>query len=163
MEQLNSNDINLIFKQLIEELSAPLLTLENFNHTINFINNDLKPLYESIDDIKQSIHYFCNMANEINANESSEEKIFGLTLIVNKYLCVNDNNKIYIESKYAIVQYIIQACFNQILQQLFRTIHKKNMDTNDIDDALNLFKNTFGDIITSACGYELCEKLVNLN
>ena len=163
MEQLNPNDVNLIFKQLTEELSAPLLTLENFNHTINFINNDLRPLYEFNDDIRQSIHYFCDMANEINTNETSEEKIFGLTLIVDKYLCVKNNNKIYIESKYAIVQYIIQACFNQILQQLFRTIHKKNMDTNDIEDALNLFKDTFGDIIASANGYKLCEKLVDLN
>ena len=163
MEQLNPNDVNLIFKQLTEELSAPLLTLENFNHTINFIKCDLKPLYEFNDDVKNSIQFCSDMANEINANETSQEKLFGLTLIVDKYFCVNENNKIHLESKYAIVQYIIQACFNQILQQLFRIIHKRNMDTNDIEDALNLFKDTFSDIFKNVKGYGLCEKLVDLN
>ena len=162
MEYYDPSSVNLIFKEIIEELSTPLLTFENFSHTFNFIKNDLKLLYESNDDIKNAIGYFDNMIQELNANESASDKIYGLTLIVDKYLCVTTTNKDFIESSYAIVQYIMQACFNQILQQLFRVIHKKNMEFDDIENALNLFKDTFKDIISSAKSYKMTEKIIEL-
>jgi hypothetical protein len=158
----NSNDVNVIFKEIIQELSNPIIEYDDLNNVFKFISNDLKPLYENNNDISMAIKYFNDMMIELNANETSREKLYELTLIVDKYLCVTPENKNYIESKYAIIQYMMQACFNQILQQLFKINNKKNMDINDIDDAINLFKNTFSDIMEKAKGYKISDKFIEV-
>jgi len=162
MEYSDPHNVNIMFKQLIEELSIPLLSSENFNYTFNFIKNELKPLYENNNDVKSSIEYLNEFIQELNKNndETNDNKLNGLTLIVDKYLCVTPENKNHIESNYAIIQYIMQACFNQILQQLFCIINKRNMDSNDIDNALNLFKDIFKDAINGAKGYKMSEKII---
>lgn len=162
MEYSDPNSVNLIFKQIIEELSAPLLTSENFNHTFDFIKRDLKSLYETNIDFQNAIEYFNKMVEELNTNINASDKLHGLTLIVDNYLCVTAENKQYIESNYAIIQYIMQACFNQILQQLFKIVNKRDMDLNDFDYALNLFKDTFSDAIKGVKGYKMTEKFIEI-
>jgi hypothetical protein len=160
----NPNDVNIIFNNILKELSDPIIEFDDLNHIFQFITNDLKPLYENNETIQLSIKYFNDMINELNTINSSQdqEKLFLLTLIVDKYLCVTENNKSYIESQYTIIQYMMQACFNQVLQQLYRIVNKRNMDINDIDDALNLFKETFNDIMHKIKGYQMSEKKIDV-
>lgn len=151
------NSVNIIFMSLLGELSNPLLSIEEFEQTFNFIKNQLRPLYENNEDVIKSINYFDDMVKEIISNELNEDMAYGVTLIANKYLYVDENSKCNLESKYVVVQHIMQACFNQLLQQLFRYVNKKPMDENDIDNSIELFKLTVGDIISKTKKAEMRE------
>ena len=44
MEYYDPSSVNLIFKEIIEELSTPLLTFENFSHTFKYFGSTEKDL-----------------------------------------------------------------------------------------------------------------------
>jgi hypothetical protein len=156
------NCVNLIFKDILTELSNPIIHIDDLENTFNFIINDLNPLYENQDDVKTSIEYVVDIfsaintiANSINQSELKNDDEFkksivcDLTVITDKYFTVTDTNKYILESKYIIIQNMIKACFYQILKILFLTLNDKDMDTDDIPNAIKLFNDFISDNISN--------------
>jgi hypothetical protein len=172
---MDSSSISVIFKQILSNLNDPLLTSDNLQTIFHFIINDLKDLYEENDTVKSGIQYFNNMLNEIVSLDSVEnnynlvvdedtnkvviddsienldnQKLYNLVLIVDKYLCLTENNKNYIESEYIIIQHLMKSCFHQLLQKMYIIIKHTDMTIDNYDDAINVFKDSIGDIIVRA-------------
>jgi hypothetical protein len=166
----DSNSVNLIFKDILTDLSNPIIELDDLKNTFNFIINDLKPLYENQNDVKLSIEYITDIFSAINIvannfnqielendDEFKKSVIYDLTEITDKFFTVTDNNKFILESKYIIVQSMIKACFYQILKLLYNTLQNTSMDTEDIPNAIKLFNDIIGDSISKIKNAKIIE------
>lgn len=156
-------DLNFrfVFKQLLDDLANPTLDSDALKQTFHFIKNDLFQLYSDNKTIIDGIDYFNNLHNDIINNDSSKEKIYGLVLIVDKYFCLNDTNKEFIKSEFTILQFLTKATFYQILQRIYYLSLEKHLTLDNYTIAIDLFKSTIGDTITSAKGYQLNEIINN--
>ena len=84
------------------------------------------------------------MANDIINydinNPYDIEYLHIIVSIVEKYLCLNDDNNKFIKSEYTILQFLARACFYQIIQIVYKITNKKDMNITDLDEALTYFK-----------------------
>ena len=146
---MDTNSINIVFNQIIAELSNPILDIDNLVSIISFIKNDLISLYENNKSVIDGITYFNNMIIEIvdNNNILNNNVPYGIVLIVDKYLVVNDDNLNILNSTFIIIQSIFKACVHQLWQQLFKFVNNRNVTIDDIVDANNLFNTHLSDIM----------------
>jgi hypothetical protein len=96
------------------------------------------------------IDYYETMLKNIIENDKTEDyddKTYGLTLICDQFLCVNDKNKNYIQSKYLLIQCLMKSCIHQIWQRLFKISYQ--LDMQNIPEHINLANKLFKEIIES--------------
>ena len=144
-----------VFKDILRELSNPTMSSDHLLTIFNFLENDVKELYSNVQVIIDGITYFKNMVDEIIKSDKSNEQLYNIVIIVEKYLCVNDNNRDFLKSGYTILQYLAKATFYQIIQRVFKINTDKDMNITDLDNAINIFKSCVGDIITKLKGYNI--------
>jgi len=151
--------ISLLFKDIIQVLSNPLIAANEVNDTICFMENQLISLYEQEIDIVNGIKYFKNMLDEINIYDNryvnnltsdavgDSEKLQDIVLIADKYLCIRDDNTNILKSKYIIVECIMKTMMHLLWQRVYELYNESSMTLNTVYHASELFNNTVGDVI----------------
>ena len=147
--------ISLLFKDIIQVLSNPLININEVGDTIRFMENDLFSLYGQEKDIVNSIEYFKNMLTEIivyderyiNDSPNDAEQLQDIVLITDKYLCIRNDNSDILKSKYVIVGCIMKTMMHLLWQRVYELYNETPMTFNTIYDASNLFNTTVGDVI----------------
>jgi hypothetical protein len=155
---MNFHNINIIFQQILNTLSDYTLDTQEFDKTIKFIKSELAELYKDEIEMVNGIDYYESMLKNIIENDITKEdddKIYGLTLICDQFLCINDKNKNYIQSKYLLIQCLMKSCIHQIWQRLFKISYQLDMQNipEHINLANKLFKEIIEDSIISVKGY----------
>jgi hypothetical protein len=80
----------------------------------------------------------------------NENKLYILTKVADKYLCVSEDNIIYLQGGNNLIQAFIKACTHQIWQRLYFIYHNKHMTIDDIMSALALYTDVIGQCIAEA-------------
>ena len=154
---MDSFAVNLLLKDILSVLSNPLINIDEVKDTFQFIEKELFPLYQNEKNIVDALSYYNSMLNELfifderyNNNKVSvlEEQIQDLTLISDKYLCITDINKDFLQSKFVIVEYITKTMIHLVWRRLYENYYEIPLTLDNIVKASELYKELIGDIIS---------------
>ena len=111
--------INILFKDVIISLMNPLIDISEVEQTIQFLEKDLKPLYIEEMNIVNGITYVKNILKELLVydkryksleNETHKaDKLYDIVLIVDNHLCIKEENKKNLNSKFTIIEHLIKT------------------------------------------------------
>jgi len=154
---MNASTISLLLKDIIVVLSNPLIDINEVESTVRFMERELVSLYEAEKDIVDGIKYINSMLNEImvydarysdNNYEDDKDRLHDIVLIADKYLCITDDNKHILESKFVIIECIIKTMMHLLWQRLYLIFNDEQMSLDTVYNASKLFSEKVGDVIT---------------
>ena len=141
----------ILFKHTLLELEYPLLSSDNLLAIFKFYLNQLKiSLDNNIIDAIIYYHIAFQEILEFDKINEKEEQLFTLVKITDTFFTVTQKNVLFLQSTYTVVQAFMKAITHQIWQRVFKLFKNKEMQIENIDEAIKLHNDTVIDIIINA-------------
>jgi hypothetical protein len=156
---MDVSSINILFKDVIISLMNPLIDILEVEQTIHFLETDLKPLYMAEIDIIQGIEYVKNILKELivfdkryknlENDTHKADNLYDIVLIIDNHLCVKEDNKKYLNSRFTIIEYLIKTIIHLIWQRLYEIYENKPLNIGCLEKASKLYESVIVEFIGS--------------